>query len=69
MGIDPALGWDVLWSMANVTREPASAAATIQPAVRLVTAPATAPAAFDAPARRELGGSVSGPWLFPPGTV
>jgi len=54
---DPAVGWAVLWSTPSVTREPARAAATIQPAVRLVNAPATVPAALDAPARRDRGGS------------
>jgi hypothetical protein len=65
--IDPADGWDVPWSMPSVTSEPASAAATIHPAVRLVTAPPTAAAVFAAPALRGRSGSVSGPALFPLG--
>jgi hypothetical protein len=66
--ICPAVGWDAPWSTASVTREPASAAATIQPAVRLVTAPATAAAALDAPTWRDRGGSGSGSALVAPGT-
>lgn len=69
IAIGPAVGWDVPWSTANVTSEPASAAATIQPAVRLVSAAAAVPAALVAPARRDRGGSGSGPLLFWPGTV
>ena len=52
----PVAGCDKLPSSTSVTREPASAAATIQPAVRLVAAPATlaarclrVPAAPDGP--------------------